>query len=72
MNGPGRLDPHKHRHLWLNVKVQGEDGRWSNLDTRVALRFQNVVNAEGDLACPHRPRLVDRPGRQRVHPQRAG
>mgnify|MGYP001075690578 CR=1 FL=1 len=44
------LDPHKHRHLWLNVKVQGVDGRWSNVDTRVALRFQNVVNAEGDLA----------------------
>lgn len=44
------LDPHKHRHLWLNVKVQGQDGRWSNVDTRVALRFQNVVNAEGDLA----------------------
>ncbi|MEN2742665.1 AAA family ATPase [Microbacterium sp. X-17] len=44
------LDPHKHRHLWLNVKVQGQDRRWSNIDTRVALRFQNVVNAEGDLA----------------------
>ncbi|WP_431245322.1 AAA family ATPase [Leifsonia xyli] len=44
------LDPHKHRHLWLNVKVQGQDGRWSNIDTRVALRFQNVINAEGDLA----------------------
>ncbi|WP_235491960.1 AAA family ATPase [Leifsonia sp. Root112D2] len=45
------LDPHMHRHLWLNVKVQGTDGKWSNVDTRVALRFQNVVNAEGDLAC---------------------
>ncbi|MBO1741652.1 AAA family ATPase [Leifsonia sp. TF02-11] len=44
------LDPHKHRHLWLNVKVQGVNGKWSNVDTRVALRFQNVVNAEGDLA----------------------
>jgi exodeoxyribonuclease V alpha subunit len=44
------LDPHKHRHLWLNVKVQGVDGKWSNIDTRVALRFQNVINAEGDLA----------------------
>ncbi len=44
------LDPHKHRHLWLNVKVQGQDGKWSNIDTRVALRFQNVINAEGDLA----------------------
>ena len=45
------LDPHKHRHLWLNVKVQGVDGKWSNIDTRVALRFQNVINAEGDLAA---------------------
>jgi hypothetical protein len=45
------LDPHKHRHLWLNVKVQGIDGKWSNVDTRVALRFQNVINAEGDLAA---------------------
>ncbi|MEY9853098.1 exodeoxyribonuclease V alpha subunit [Leifsonia sp. EB41] len=44
------LDPHKHRHLWLNVKVQGRDRKWSNVDTRVALRFQNVINAEGDLA----------------------
>jgi DNA transposition AAA+ family ATPase len=44
------LDPHKHRHLWLNVKVQGKDDKWSNVDSRVALRFQNVVNAEGDLA----------------------
>ncbi len=44
------LDPHKHRHLWLNVKAQGQDGKWSNIDTRVALRFQNVINAEGDLA----------------------
>ncbi|WP_460536420.1 AAA family ATPase [Humibacter ginsengiterrae] len=52
------LDPHKHRHLWLNVKVQGEDGRWSNLDTRVALRFQNVVNAEGDLAARTDPAWI--------------
>lgn len=44
------LDPHKHRHLWLNVRVQGRDGKWSNIDSRVAMRFQNVVNAEGDLA----------------------
>ncbi|MFP3467571.1 AAA family ATPase [Leifsonia sp. SIMBA_070] len=52
------LDPHKHRHLWLNVKVQGADGKWSNVDTRVALRFQNVVNAEGDLASRTDPAWV--------------
>ncbi|MFF9563949.1 AAA family ATPase [Leifsonia sp. NPDC014704] len=52
------LDPHKHRHLWLNVKVQGRDGKWSNVDTRVALRFQNVVNAEGDLASRTDPTWV--------------
>jgi hypothetical protein len=52
------LDPHKHRHLWLNVKAQGQDGRWSNLDTRVALRFQNVVNAEGDLAARTDPAWI--------------
>lgn len=52
------LDPHKHRHLWLNVKVQGFDGKWSNVDTRVALRFQNVVNAEGDLASRTDPAWV--------------
>ena len=52
------LDPHKHRHLWLNVKAQGQDGRWSNVDTRVALRFQNVVNAEGDLASRTDPTWI--------------
>ncbi|WP_256921983.1 AAA family ATPase [Leifsonia sp. NCR5] len=52
------LDPHKHRHLWLNVKVQGVDGKWSNVDTRVALRFQNVVNAEGDLASRTDPAWI--------------
>ncbi|WP_460580787.1 relaxase domain-containing protein [Humibacter ginsengisoli] len=52
------LDPHKHRHLWLNVQVQGQDGRWSNLDTRAALRFQNVVNAEGDLAARTDPAWI--------------
>ena len=45
------LDPHKHRHLWLNMRVQGVDGRWSNIDSRVALKFQTVLNAEGDLAA---------------------
>lgn len=52
------LDPHKHRHLWLNVKVQGLDGKWSNVDTRVALRFQNIVNAEGDLASKTDPAWI--------------
>ena len=52
------LDPHKHRHLWLNVKVQGRDGKWSNIDTRVALRFQNVINAEGDLASRTDPAWI--------------
>lgn len=45
------LDPHIHRHLWLSVRVQGQDGRWSNVDSRVAMRMQNLVNAEGDLAA---------------------
>lgn len=45
------LDAHKHRHLWLNAKVLGQDGKWSSVDSRVMLRFQNVVNAEGDLAA---------------------
>jgi len=45
------LDPHIHRHLWLGVKVQGLDARWSNVDSRVAMRVQNVINAEGDLAA---------------------
>ncbi|MGN7797627.1 AAA family ATPase [Leifsonia sp. 22587] len=52
------LDPHKHRHLWLSVKVQGIDGKWSNVDTRVALRFQNVINAEGDLAARTDPAWI--------------
>jgi hypothetical protein len=52
------LDPHKHRHLWLNVKVQGQDSKWSNVDSRVALRFQNVINAEGDLASRTDPAWI--------------
>lgn len=52
------LDPHKHRHLWLNVKVQGQDGKWSSIDTRVALRFQNVINAEGDLTSRTDPAWI--------------
>ena len=45
------LDAHKHRHLWLNAKVLGRDGKWSSVDSRVMLRLQNVINAEGDLAA---------------------
>ena len=52
------LDPHKHRHLWLNVKVQGMDGRWSNIDSRVAMQFQTVINGEGDLAARTDPAWV--------------
>ncbi|MBN8424406.1 AAA family ATPase [Microbacterium esteraromaticum] len=45
------LDPHIHRHLWLNVRVWGVDGKWSNVDSRVAMRVQNLINAEGELAA---------------------
>lgn len=45
------LDPHAHRHLWLSVKVQGLDGKWSNVDSRVAMRLHTLINAEGDLAA---------------------
>lgn len=45
------LDPHIHRHLWLNVKVLGADDEWSNLDSRVAMKLHTVVNAEGELAA---------------------
>ena len=52
------LDPHIHRHLWLGVKVLGVDGRWSNVDSRVAMRLHTVVNAEGDLASRTDPAWV--------------
>lgn len=52
------LDPHVHRHLWLNVRVQGEDGRWSNLDSRVAMKLHTVVNAEGEVAARTDPQWV--------------
>ncbi|MFD0791866.1 AAA family ATPase [Microbacterium insulae] len=45
------LDPHIHRHLWLNVKVLGTDRRWSNIDSRVAMKLHTVINAEGELAA---------------------
>lgn len=52
------LDPHIHRHLWLSMKVQGEDGKWSNLDSRVAMKLHTVVNAEGELAARTDPEWV--------------
>lgn len=52
------LDPHIHRHLWLSVKVVGEDGKWSNVDSRVAMKLHTVVNAEGDLASRTDPAWV--------------
>lgn len=52
------LDPHIHRHLWLNIKVLGADGRWSNLDSRVAMKMHTVVNAEGELAARTDPAWI--------------
>lgn len=52
------LDPHIHRHLWLNIKVLGADGKWSNLDSRVAMKLHTVVNAEGELAARTDPAWV--------------
>lgn len=52
------LDPHIHRHLWLGIKVLGEDGKWSNVDSRVAMRLHTVVNAEGDLASRTDPAWI--------------
>ncbi|WES66023.1 AAA family ATPase [Microbacter sp. GSS18] len=52
------LDPHIHRHLWLSVKVQGEDGRWSNVDTRVAMKLHTLINAEGELAARTDPEWI--------------
>lgn len=52
------LDPHIHRHLWLNVKVQGVDGGWSNVDSRVAMRLHTLINAEGELAARTDPRWL--------------
>lgn len=52
------LDPHAHRHLWLSVKVQGVDGAWSNVDSRVAMRLHTLINAEGDLAARTDPEWV--------------
>lgn len=52
------LDPHIHRHLWLNIKVHGADGKWSNLDSRVAMKLHTVVNAEGELAARTDPAWI--------------
>lgn len=53
------LDPHIHRHLWLGVRVLGEDGQWSNVDSRVAMRLHTVINAEGELAARTDPEWID-------------
>jgi exodeoxyribonuclease V alpha subunit len=52
------LDPHIHRHLWLNMRVQGTDGKWSSVDSRVALKLHTVVNAEGELAARTDPQWI--------------
>ncbi|AZS36265.1 ATP-dependent RecD-like DNA helicase [Microbacterium lemovicicum] len=52
------LDPHIHRHLWLNVKVRGRDGQWTNVDSRVAMKFHTVINAEGELAARTDPQWL--------------
>jgi hypothetical protein len=52
------LDPHIHRHLWLNIKVLGADDKWSNLDSRVAMKLHTVVNAEGELAARTDPAWI--------------
>ena len=53
------LDPHMHRHLWFNVKVLGEDGKWSNVDSRVAMKLHTLINAEGELAARTDPAWID-------------
>lgn len=53
------LDPHIHRHLWLNVKVLGQDGKWSNVDSRVAMKMHTLINAEGELAARTDPDWVN-------------
>lgn len=52
------LDPHIHRHLWLSVKVRGEDGQWSNVDSRVAMKLHTLINAEGELAARTDPQWI--------------
>jgi exodeoxyribonuclease V alpha subunit len=52
------LDPHIHRHLWLNAKVLGQDGKWSTVDSRVAMRLHTVVNAEGEVAARTDPTWI--------------
>lgn len=52
------LDPHVHRHLWLNIRVLGADGKWSNVDSRVAMKLHTVINAEGELAARTDPRWI--------------
>ena len=40
------------------MKVLGADGKWSNLDSRVAMKLHTVVNAEGELAARTDPRWI--------------
>ena len=64
------LDPHIHRHLWLSVKVLGEDGKWSNVDSRVAMKLHTVINAEGELAARTDPEWMRGARPSRLHPRR--
>ena len=52
------LDPHIHRHLWLGAKVLGRDGKWSTVDSRVAMKLHTVINAEGELAARTDPHWI--------------
>ncbi|HAQ59482.1 MAG TPA: hypothetical protein DCR63_03255 [Microbacterium sp.] len=52
------LEPHIHRHLWLNAKVLGRDGKWSTVDSRVAMRLHTVINAEGEIAARTDPEWI--------------
>lgn len=45
------LDRHARRLLWLNVKLIAADGKWSNVDSRVAIKLHTVIKTEGELAA---------------------
>ncbi|PDQ36529.1 MAG: hypothetical protein B5766_00350 [Candidatus Lumbricidophila eiseniae] len=44
------MDPHEHRHLWINARVQGIDGKWSSLDSNTLFAAISTVNGIGELA----------------------
>lgn len=44
------MDPHEHRHSWVNAKVLGVDGRWSSLDSNTLFAAISTVNGVGELA----------------------